>query len=55
MVMFTTMPYAAVKRRASQQQAMLAELTAGVTGIDEVDYSRAAELADALGPLPEWL
>lgn len=54
MVMFTTMPYAAVEARTARQQAVLEELTAGRTRLDQVDWARADELAASLGPLPEW-
>lgn len=54
MVMFTTMPYAAVRERAARQQEVYAALTAGVGALDQVDFERAARLVDGLGPLPEW-
>ncbi len=54
MVMFTTIPYAEVEARTARQQAILDELTAGVTHLDQVDRARADELAVSLGPLPEW-
>jgi kynurenine 3-monooxygenase len=53
MVMFTTMPYAAVKERAERQQAMFAELTRGATTLADVDLALAADRAERLGPLPE--
>jgi kynurenine 3-monooxygenase len=58
MVMFTTMPYAAVRDRASRQQDVLTALTDGVDptvdGIESIDLGRAAPLIDRLGPLPDW-
>ena len=58
MVMFTTMPYAAVQDRARRQQEVLAALTDGldpaVDGVDAVDFERAGPLIDQLGPLPAW-
>lgn len=54
MVMFTTMPYAAAKERSERQQEVLDALTVGISRLDQVDFTRAAELVDALGPLPAW-
>ncbi len=54
MVMFTTMPYAAAKERSERQQQVLDALTVGISRLDQVDFTRAAELVDALGPLPAW-
>lgn len=58
MVMFTTMPYAAVQDRARRQLEILETLTEGVDlvtgGIDAVDLDRAGPLIDQLGPLPDW-
>lgn len=47
MVMFHTIPYAEVQRRARRQAEILAELTDGVTDLDEVDYDRAGALVAA--------
>jgi kynurenine 3-monooxygenase len=54
MVMFTTMPYAAVEARTARQQDILADLTDGLDRLDQVDWDRAARLAEGLGPLPAW-
>ncbi len=58
MVMFTTMPYAAVQDRARRQQKLLSVVTEGLDpttdGVDAVDLDRAAALVDQLGPLPDW-
>ncbi|MEZ5409953.1 MAG: NAD(P)/FAD-dependent oxidoreductase [Acidimicrobiales bacterium] len=54
MIMFTTMPYAAARERSERQQEVLDALTVGISRLDQVDFSRAAELVDALGPLPAW-
>lgn len=54
MVMFTTMPYAAAKERSERQQEVLDALTVGISRLDQVDFTRAAELVEALGPLPAW-
>lgn len=54
MVMFTTMPYAAAKERSERQQKVLDALTVGISRLDQVDFARAAELVDGLGPLPAW-
>lgn len=54
MIMFTTMPYAAAKERSERQQKVLDALTVGISRLDQVDFARAAELVDALGPLPAW-
>ena len=52
MVMFSTMRYAEVAKRARRQSEILAQLTDGVDEVTEVDFERAAELVDALPPLP---
>ncbi len=54
MVMFTTMPYAAAKERSERQQEVLDTLTVGISRLDQVDFARAAELVETLGPLPAW-
>jgi len=54
MIMFTTMPYAAARERSERQQEVLDALTVGISRLDQVDFTRAAELVDALGPLPAW-
>jgi kynurenine 3-monooxygenase len=54
MVMFTTMRYAEVRKRARRQNDILTELTGGVTSLDEVDFERAEELVAGLAPLPAW-
>lgn len=48
MVMFSTMPYAEAQRRAEVQAGVLDELTAGASGIEDVDFERARELVEAL-------
>ncbi len=53
MVMFSTMPYAEAKARATRQGEILSELTKGCSDISEVDFERAAELVATLDPLPE--
>lgn len=52
MVMFTTIPYSIVQRRAAAQDAVLGELVRGVDGLREVDFERADELVAGLGPVP---
>jgi kynurenine 3-monooxygenase len=52
MVMFTTMRYAEVAKRARRQNELLVELTDGCTSLDQVDFERAAELVSRLAPLP---
>jgi len=52
MVMFTTMPYAQVKRRAEDQAAILDQLTRSAQSIEDVDFDEAARLLEQLGPLP---
>lgn len=52
MVMFTTMRYAEVVKRARRQDEILVELTDGRSSIDQVDFERAAELVARLAPLP---
>ncbi|MDH3682365.1 MAG: FAD-dependent monooxygenase [Acidimicrobiia bacterium] len=54
MVMFTTMPYGAVKERAERQKEVYTALTTDITALDDVDFELAARLVDQLGPLPEW-
>ncbi len=54
MIMFTTMPYAAARERNERQQEVLDALTVGISQLDEVDLALAAELVEALGPLPAW-
>ncbi len=48
MVMFSTMPYAEAQRRARLQAAILQQLTAGVSTVDDVDLERAEELVMGL-------
>ncbi|MGF1598493.1 MAG: FAD-dependent oxidoreductase [Acidimicrobiales bacterium] len=55
MVMFTTMPYDEVQRRNEAQQAVFSELIADASSLDDVDFERAANLVEALGPLPDWI
>ena len=52
MVMFTTMRYAEVEKRAVLQAEIFAELTDGVADLSAVDFERAAELVARLSPLP---
>lgn len=52
MVMFSTMPYAEVRRRAEQQAEVLTSLIAGLNDIADVDYDHAAQLLQQLDPLP---
>ncbi len=52
MVMFSTIPYAAVVTRAEAQAQILNVLTAGVTSVENVDFERAASLVAQLDPLP---
>ena len=52
MVMFTTMRYAEVRKRAARQAEIFAQLCEGLTSIDQVDFDRAAELVATLSPLP---
>ncbi len=52
MVMFTTMRYAEVKKRALLQAEIFAELTDGVADLSAVDFERAAELVARVSPLP---
>lgn len=52
MVMFTTMRYAEVRKRAERQNEIFAELTEGVDRIEDVNFERAAELVAVLSPLP---
>ncbi len=52
MVMFTTMRYAEVRKRAQRQNAIFATLTDGVTELSQVDWELASELVSDLSPLP---
>ncbi|NND01812.1 MAG: FAD-dependent monooxygenase [Acidimicrobiia bacterium] len=45
MVMFNTMPYSEVQRKATVQAALLKELTVEATTLDDVDLDMAAKLA----------
>ena len=54
MVMFSTMPYAAVKARAARQQELFVRLCEGANSLDDIDFDEAARLVDSLGPLPDW-
>jgi hypothetical protein len=48
MVMFNTIPYAEVQRRAILQGEVLDRLTEGLTDIDEVDWVTAEEMVVGL-------
>ena len=52
MVMFSTRRYAEVEKRAERQQEIFAELIAGASSLDQIDFDRAAELVQNLSPLP---
>lgn len=52
MVMFTTMRYSELKKRASLQNEIFAELVAGISSVDEVDFDLADRLVSRLSPLP---
>jgi kynurenine 3-monooxygenase len=55
MVMFTTMPYAAVQDRAKRQQELLVSLIEAAEHADTpIDMARAESMIDELGPLPDW-
>ena len=44
-----------VVARNDRQQEVFRRLIAGVTSIDDVDWSRAEQLVHELGPLPAWI
>ena len=48
MVMFQTIPYAEVQRRAALQGEVLEQLTGGLTDIDEVDWAGAEKMVAEL-------
>ena len=48
MVMFNTIPYAEVQRRAALQGEVLEQLTGGLTDIDEVDWAAAEKMVAEL-------
>ena len=48
MVMFQTIPYAEVQRRAALQGEVLEQLTGGLTDIDEVDWAAAEKMVAEL-------
>ncbi len=48
MVMFNTIPYAEVQRRAALQGEVLDQLTAGLTDIDGVDWAAAEKMISGL-------
>jgi len=48
MVMFNTIPYAEVQRRAALQGDVLDQLTAGLSDIDEVDWVAAEKMVAEL-------
>lgn len=53
MVMFSAIPYALARERGEQQRALLLQLAAGRSRIDEIDLdAAAARVAAALPPLP---
>lgn len=53
MVMFSAIPYADAFRRGDQQAAMLTELVAGHSSVDDIDMAAAEAAVLALGPLPK--
>ena len=52
MVMFSTMPYSEVARRAQRQADILDRLTDGIDRLEEVDFGEADRLVAELSPLP---
>lgn len=52
MVMFTTMPYAQVQKRANQQAKIYADLVRGAKDLNAIDFDDAETQLAALGPLP---
>ncbi len=55
MVMFTTMPYAEVVARNERQQDVFRTLIDGAGSLDDIDWAKAEQLVDDLGPLPDWI
>lgn len=55
MVTFTSIPFATALERSQRQDDVLQRLIAGASSFDDVDFDRAPELLEALGPVPNWV